>query len=553
MAGLHPLAELLSDYAISIAKRHRSAVVEDLHLLAAIRRWDEESFDQRFPSTGALIRSALVESIGTAIEPPTTADNVATRLRSIEGPADAWTAADALAAVLSARGMPATGQRSGVTRVLAPTPVDPSASGLSDPLPFPLTTTLVDRVASALGCTAEEAAQRVLREAHAICVTVIGRKIPTLASTLAAEAGFPNIKIRAVTRRTQLVRDVVLGDRAGAGRVAAQLAVALVEIAEWAAAIDDAVTAEETDRIDLIRLDLRRHLGDRIEVPSPALDRFEERFSGLVGLDSVKAELRRRIDFLVVTVRRRKRGMPVPPQRMHMAFTGNPGTGKTTVARIFGELLHELGLLPTARFIETDRSGLIGQHVGETEKRTVEVINSADGGVLFIDEAYALNDQYSNDHKGYGEEALDVLVKQMEDRRERLMVIIAGYTAPMLALMSVNPGLKSRVPVVLEFPDYTVDELQQIAGAVARRLGLTIQPDALERIVAATVADRGKEGFGNARSVENLIEAAQRAAAGRVARLGILATESELNTITADDVPNVSPTVQRRIGFARGV
>jgi SpoVK/Ycf46/Vps4 family AAA+-type ATPase len=233
-----------------------------------------------------------------------------------------------------------------------------------------------------------------------------------------------------------------------------------------------------------------------------------------------------------------------------MAFLGNPGTGKTTVARLYGKLLHDVGLLPSNKLIETDRSGLVGEYIGHSEKKTLDLIDLAEGGVLFIDEAYALADNYGPDRKGYGAEATDVIVKQMEDRRDRLVVIVAGYSKPMQQFLSINPGLRSRIPVILEFPDYTDDELVTIAERIAKRRLLILDENAKTKIRTVMANERDVEGFGNAREVENLLDAAQRNVIARVSSLGNLATSEETSTILSDDIPDATePVAKRPIGF----
>jgi stage V sporulation protein K len=236
---------------------------------------------------------------------------------------------------------------------------------------------------------------------------------------------------------------------------------------------------------------------------------------------------------------------------MHMAFVGNPGTGKTTVARLFGQMLNKLGLLGSDVFVETDRAGLVGEYVGHTEKKTREVIRKATGGVLFVDEAYALNDRYG-DRKGFGEEAVDVIVKEMEDRRDRLAVILAGYSDRMTDFLGINPGLKSRIPSVINFPDYTSDELIEIGQRIATTRGLQLDPEALAAMKGLLEGKKKEEGFGNAREVQNLMDAAQRNQLERLGHLGNLATDRESCLIRAEDIPKMDDQLRKQqLGFGR--
>jgi stage V sporulation protein K len=250
-----------------------------------------------------------------------------------------------------------------------------------------------------------------------------------------------------------------------------------------------------------------------------------------------------------VNKRREARGRKTDNQRMHMAFVGNPGTGKTTVARLYAELLQSSGLLPSNQVVETDRSGLVGEYVGHTEKKTKNVVSKASGGVLFIDEAYALNDRYSSS-KGFGEEAVDVLVKEMEDRRDSLVVVFAGYKSPMLDFIGLNPGLRSRIPSIIEFPDYSEDELVEIAHRISKSRDLLLEGLAVDRMREVLRLEKEKDGFGNARTVENMLDQAQRNATLRMSHLGNLATELESRTIRAEDVDFKEELMpKKQIGF----
>ncbi len=193
---------------------------------------------------------------------------------------------------------------------------------------------------------------------------------------------------------------------------------------------------------------------------------------------------------------------------LHMCFYGNPGTGKTEVARILSRILYDAGVLKEAKVVETDAHGLIGKFIGETAPKTLAKINEAMGGVLFIDEAYSLT--YGASINGgaanYGEEAISVLLKEMEDRRGQFCVILAGYRNEMNMMISTNPGLASRIQFKLEFPDYTRDELRLIAQSFLTKRGYSIDEAALERVLDIAEYFRNQPNFANARTVRNILD-----------------------------------------------
>ncbi len=241
--------------------------------------------------------------------------------------------------------------------------------------------------------------------------------------------------------------------------------------------------------------------GDPAE-PAPSLEELLAELDALIGLTEVKAEIHRQVAVLRIEAKRETAGLRTPSMTRHLVFTGNPGTGKTTVARLVAGIYRALGLLSSGQLVEVDRSELVAGYLGQTAIKTAEVVASADGGVLFVDEAYSLaGDQY-------GTEAVDTLVKEMEDRREDLVVVVAGYPVPMAVFIGQNPGLESRFRTTIEFVDYTDDELVAIfrllAGAADYDVG-----DSVEQRFRALLTDtpRGPT-FGNGRFARNVLEAA---------------------------------------------
>jgi SpoVK/Ycf46/Vps4 family AAA+-type ATPase len=439
----------------------------------------------------------------------------------------------------------------GVARSEDPAEVEESTKFETEFLSLLLTRDLVNNAAELSGHAVVALAKNLASDALYVARTILGSDNSEIAVVIAQSLGLDTDQVQSASELSLSVQEIASINSPDARRIATKIALALVDVGEYSAALDDEVTKEETDRIDGIRLKLRDQLADKIDVASDAIVEFEQKFSHLVGMESVKTDLRKRVDFLVVNKRRQQRGHVVSSQRMHMAFVGNPGTGKTTVARLYAELLQNVGLLPSNRVVETDRSGLVAEYVGQTDKKTKDVIKKANGGVLFIDEAYALNDRYGN-QKGFGEEATDVLVKEMEDRRDSLVVIVAGYKEPMMDFIQLNPGLKSRIPVVIDFPDYSDDELIEITQRIGKGRGLTFENEALEKVRTLLNIEKTKEGFGNAREVENLIDAAQRNLTLRISHLGNLATEVESHNIVANDIPDVpQQQPKKQIGFSR--
>lgn len=263
------------------------------------------------------------------------------------------------------------------------------------------------------------------------------------------------------------------------------------------------------------------------------MDALKRELYEYIGLTSVKKEVESLINLVTVQKLRRQNDLPVEELSLHMVFSGNPGTGKTMVARLMARIYRCLGILSKGQLVEVDRSGLVAGYVGQTALKTMEVVTKAMGGVLFIDEAYALTNRGGTD---FGQEAVDTLLKAMEDHREDLIIIVAGYTELMEAFVHSNPGLESRFNRFLFFPDYSVQEMMEIFEMRCQKSGYCLAQDAKE-LLRALLALLGLDtkGFGNARGVRNLFERAVCAQANRLAQQENV-TRDELMLLTAEDI-----------------
>ncbi len=273
--------------------------------------------------------------------------------------------------------------------------------------------------------------------------------------------------------------------------------------------------------------------GEDPEKPKEPEKSGMEELNELVGLKTVKHDVEELIGLAKVRKMREEKGMKAVPMSLHLVFSGNPGTGKTTVARILGKLYNEIGILSTGQMIETDRSGLVAGYVGQTAIKTQKKIQEAMGGILFIDEAYMLNQKDEN----FGQEAIDTILKAMEDHRDEFIVIVAGYTQLMKEFVESNPGLKSRFNKFFEFPDYTNEELQEIFELQCKKYQykLTEEADKAVREEIIRLEEAKGENFANAREVRNLFEKIIANQAARVSTLEDV-DEETLSTITIDDL-----------------
>ncbi|WP_242246110.1 AAA family ATPase [Bacillus cereus group sp. BfR-BA-01523] len=261
---------------------------------------------------------------------------------------------------------------------------------------------------------------------------------------------------------------------------------------------------------------------------------LEEHLQAIIGLNEVKDFMRSLQDQIRIAQTRKSLGLPVEEgSSLHMIFTGNPGTGKTTVARIVANLLYHLGILSSNKTIEVDRSGLVAGYVGQTAIKTKEVIQSALGGVLFIDEAYALAQDVNTGH-AFGKEAIDTLLKAMEDYRDDLIVILAGYTNEMEGFLNTNPGLRSRIPNVIEFKDYSVDELLQMGEKMFKGNGYQLTETADQKLRDKIEIACKEKQFGNGRYIRNVYEETKRNQAVRLR--GVELTRENLMLIEDTDI-----------------
>ena len=303
----------------------------------------------------------------------------------------------------------------------------------------------------------------------------------------------------------------------------------------------DFVTSSEPSFVEKHKLQTQTAGGEKTaegqqetQAEKPDFDELMSQLEELVGLEDVKKDIKNLVNLMKVRKLREANDLPVPPMSLHMVFMGNPGTGKTTVARIVSGLYAAIGVLEKGQLVEVDRSGLVAGYVGQTALKTQEAIKRALGGVLFIDEAYSLSSGGEND---FGREAIETILKAMEDHRKELIVIVAGYTGPMEKFLSSNPGLESRFNKYFFFPDYNGEQLMAIFRNQCKKNGYVLSEEAEKAAVAlfTDLYENRSDNFGNGRDVRNCFEDMVVRQSNRVAQLDN-PTKEDLMAVLPEDL-----------------
>jgi stage V sporulation protein K len=266
-----------------------------------------------------------------------------------------------------------------------------------------------------------------------------------------------------------------------------------------------------------------------------ALKEIEQELGALVGMEEMKRMIKEIYAWIFVNKKREEMGLKARKQALHMMFKGNPGTGKTTVARLIGKLFLKMNVLSKGHLIEAERADLVGEYIGHTAQKTRDLIKKAHGGILFIDEAYSLG---RGGEKDFGKEAIDTLVKHMEDKQHEFILILAGYSREMDYFLTLNPGLHSRFPLVIDFPDYNIEQLMEIASRMLVEREYSLSHEAEKKLKDHLIwvkAVLSPNSFSNGRYVRNIIEKSIRAQAMRLLMLNSF-DRHELMTLRSNDL-----------------
>lgn len=304
--------------------------------------------------------------------------------------------------------------------------------------------------------------------------------------------------------------------------------------------MSDSLTFKNKGQINVVLNQQKRDYEEPITVNRDTesrhypLEQIEAKLSRLVGMEEVKRTVREIYAWLYINRLRKQYNLKASAQSLHMLFKGNPGTGKTTVARLLGDLFSEMGVLAKGHLIEAERADLVGEYIGQTAQKTRDLIKKAQGGILFVDEAYSLA---RGGEKDFGKEAIDTLVKHMEDKKDEFVLILAGYSNEMERFMRMNPGLPSRFPLIISFPNYTDSELGAISDQMLEDREYKLTSEARRKLAKhlKIKVQENEKSFSNGRYVRNIIEKSIRQQAVRLLREGVPDRDSLL-TIRASDI-----------------
>ncbi|CQR47612.1 Stage V sporulation protein K [Paraliobacillus sp. PM-2] len=299
--------------------------------------------------------------------------------------------------------------------------------------------------------------------------------------------------------------------------------------------MESQVSSQKQNQINIILHDRQDHVEMGQQDAFVPFQSVEKLFADIIGMDEIKENIKEIYANVLINQERQKIGLKAEKQVWHMLFKGNPGTGKTTVARKLAVLFQELNVLSKGHLIEADRADLVGEYIGHTAKKTKSLVEKSLGGILFIDEAYALA---RGGEKDFGKEAIDTLVKQMEDYHDQFILILAGYPDEMDHFLSLNPGLRSRFPFIFNFSNYTADQLVKIAKSIASQRDYRLSNEAswkLRSLLIKYLRENGAQHFSNGRLVRNMMEKAMRKQAVRLINKRYYSAD-ELMLLNAKDI-----------------